>query len=357
VSQRIAIFGGSYNPPQSDHALLVQALLNRMHESDEVWVLPVVSHAFGKELLPYEHRAAMCEAMCKCIQRNCSIVGNRAKVVRREETYMIDTLEALRKEHPGVELVLAVGGDVLHDTSKWHRWDDITKLATIMPFVRKGETVPEGFEPLDVGSRGYSSTEIREQLAKGDLTHLLGDHGKLPSAVLDYIEEHNLYGYTKPTWEPSCQLDTVLLTLTEVTRAAKPGEPFQLTGDVHRVYRVSPDPWKDRVAAKEDAQLAVKFHIVRDNQVHQDTHRQYRRWLCRQTDAWAQGKKFEEPEPVAFGPLMVYFKVGGEPLAHRFNAVDYLGCVEEYEFFLCGPVPDATQGIFGSLFGFGGRLF
>jgi len=194
VGPRIIIFGGSFNPPHADHALLIQALLNWMHESDEVWVVPVVAHAFNKQLLPYEHRAAMCEAMCKSIRRDDSMIGKQAEIVRREETYMVDTLEALRKERPGVELVLAIGGDVLCDTLKWHRWDDITKLATILPFVRKGETVPEGFEPLDVGSRGFSSTEIREQLAKGDLTHIIGEGAKLSSAVFDYIEEHGLYG-------------------------------------------------------------------------------------------------------------------------------------------------------------------
>ena len=60
---RVCIYGLSANPPTGEggHATIVSHL-RRMF--DEVWVLPVYTHAFESKhnnMAPYEHRKAMCE--------------------------------------------------------------------------------------------------------------------------------------------------------------------------------------------------------------------------------------------------------------------------------------------------------
>ena len=56
---RTAFFGGSFNPPHVGH-FLAAAWVLCSGEVDEVWMVPCYKHAFGKALLPYEHRLAMC---------------------------------------------------------------------------------------------------------------------------------------------------------------------------------------------------------------------------------------------------------------------------------------------------------
>ena len=57
---RVALLGGSFNPPHLGHALLAQAVL-AVAEVDAVWVLPTAEHPFGKALAPLSDRMAMCE--------------------------------------------------------------------------------------------------------------------------------------------------------------------------------------------------------------------------------------------------------------------------------------------------------
>jgi nicotinate-nucleotide adenylyltransferase len=57
---RIALFGGSFNPPHVAHQLVALYVLETQ-PIDELWIVPVYTHALGKQLADYEHRVAMCE--------------------------------------------------------------------------------------------------------------------------------------------------------------------------------------------------------------------------------------------------------------------------------------------------------
>src|SRR4051812_49552829 len=59
----IALFGGSFDPPHVGH-LLAAAYVLATEPVGELWLVPVNEHPFGKRLAaPFEHRAALCEAM------------------------------------------------------------------------------------------------------------------------------------------------------------------------------------------------------------------------------------------------------------------------------------------------------
>jgi len=163
---RIALFGGSFNPPHKGH-LDVMLWLQRERAAlglDEVWILPTVNHAFGKELLPFEVRQDLIlgilgtEFMARPIHR----------VVRREETYTADLLENLQRERPGDVFRPVLGADILHERHKWHRWEDILRLSDPIFVSRVGYTPPDGFQVHQVNAADPSSTDIRTRLAKGD---------------------------------------------------------------------------------------------------------------------------------------------------------------------------------------------
>ncbi|MCI0570479.1 MAG: nicotinate-nicotinamide nucleotide adenylyltransferase, partial [Myxococcaceae bacterium] len=60
----VAILGGSFNPPHVGH-LLAAHFVRATQAVDEVWLMPSFRHPFGKALAPFEHRLAMCEALCR----------------------------------------------------------------------------------------------------------------------------------------------------------------------------------------------------------------------------------------------------------------------------------------------------
>jgi len=187
---RVALFGGSFNPPHVAHQLVGLYVLETQ-PVDEVWFVPVFEHVFGKPLAPFEDRIAMCELAAAAL-------GPRAKVSRAEEelakrpgfagSRTLDLIEHLRATH-AIELRLVIGTDILGETPKWHRWDDVVKAAPPIIIGRAGH-LPAGITATGVAMPEISSTEIRAQLAAG---HPEAVAALVPASVLWYIAGHNLY--------------------------------------------------------------------------------------------------------------------------------------------------------------------
>lgn len=188
--RRIALFGGSFNPPHIAHALVGLYVLETQ-PVDELWLVPVYAHPFGKDLAPFEDRVAMCELVARAL-------GPRAKVSRAEQELaarpgftvsrtldLIDHLSA-----PDVALRLVVGADILGETDQWHRWDDVVARAPLIAIGRAGFAVPPGSTVTGVTMPEISATRIRALLAAGAPEA----EALLSRAVLRYIADHDLYG-------------------------------------------------------------------------------------------------------------------------------------------------------------------
>jgi len=55
---KIALFGGSFNPPHNDHLKVINSVLEKKLV-DEVWIIPCKDHPFEKELAPFKNRFEM----------------------------------------------------------------------------------------------------------------------------------------------------------------------------------------------------------------------------------------------------------------------------------------------------------
>ena len=185
AERRVAVFGGSFNPPHVAHLLAaVYALASA--PIDAVLVVPVFQHPFAKELAPYDDRLEMCRLALEWVP------GVEVSTVERElggESLTLRTLEHLAAQHPSWSLRLLVGADVLPDLPKWHRFDRIAEIAPPIILGRVGVSpahagVPEPVLP------GVSSTEVRAAIGEGKLDAV---RDLLPSAVASYIDRRALY--------------------------------------------------------------------------------------------------------------------------------------------------------------------
>jgi nicotinate-nucleotide adenylyltransferase len=184
---RVAVFGGSFNPPHAAHQLVALYVLETQ-PVDELWIVPTFAHPFGKPLAAFEDRVAMCELAAAAL-------GGRALVSRAERdlaerpgfvaSRTLDLLEHLCAA--GHELRLVIGADILHDTAKWYRWDDVAGLAPPIVVGRGGYDDAAG---VGIAMPELSSTRIRELAAAGRYDEL---RPLVPHAVLRYIAERNLY--------------------------------------------------------------------------------------------------------------------------------------------------------------------
>jgi nicotinate-nucleotide adenylyltransferase len=179
--RRVAVFGGSFNPPHVSHVLAAAYVL-ATQPVDEVLVVPAFDHPFGKSLVSFEHRFAMCERAFADLRRVA------ISPIERElggESRTLYTLQALRKRHPDWALRLVVGSDILNEQHKWFAWGEVVALAPLIVLGRAGHTAEGAPAPVlpDVASR-----EIRVALARGE-----EPTAWVPQSVLAYVREHGLY--------------------------------------------------------------------------------------------------------------------------------------------------------------------
>jgi nicotinate-nucleotide adenylyltransferase len=179
---RVAIFGGSFNPPHVAHQMAALYVLETA-PVDELWLVPAVRHAFGKALAPFDDRMAMCA-------RAAAALGPRVRVsaIERElgdESRTLRTIRRLQQDHPGHRFSLVIGADLLGEVPSWLGGAELQRT---VPFIVVGRGGFPATAEAPVALPAVSSRQVRSALAAGQDVSAL-----VPRAVLDYISAHNLY--------------------------------------------------------------------------------------------------------------------------------------------------------------------
>lgn len=195
VVRRVALYGGSFDPPHNGHVLLATWALCRA-DLDELWLLPTASHVFGKSLSPFPDR-------CELITAAFSHLGPKVRIEPIEEhlpapSYTIQTLEALRRREPDAAFSLVMGEDVFASRHKWKRWDDVEKIIEGRILVvgragRESDTRTPAGTPgspvrFAVSLPDFSSTAVRNAVAAGTPWWWM-----VPEAVERLIVDKGLY--------------------------------------------------------------------------------------------------------------------------------------------------------------------
>lgn len=190
TGRRIGLYGASFDPPHIAHVFTVAWGLSAC-PLDEVWLVPVWRHAFGKDLTPYDDRVALCE-------RAFGLFGDRVRISHVEralgtregatENRTIDTVKHLIATDPDHRFALLMGTDLFQERHRWKAFDELERLVTMHVVGRGG--VPDPPDQL-VGPHlpPVSSTDIRARFARG-----ANVDGLVPRAVAAYVREKGLYG-------------------------------------------------------------------------------------------------------------------------------------------------------------------
>jgi nicotinate-nucleotide adenylyltransferase len=180
--KRIALYGGSFNPPHYSH-FFAAAWALCSGEVDEVWMIPCAEHAFGKALAPFHHRAEMCKLGASALSKRIRV--NEIESTLPPPNYTLYTIQHLQALHPDHRFRLLVGADILNETHAWHQFDRVIALAPLLVIGRIGVA---GTESYTIQLPPLSSTTIRQRLGAGeDVSEFL------PGPVLDYIQKNGLY--------------------------------------------------------------------------------------------------------------------------------------------------------------------
>ena len=154
---RIALFGGSFDPPHLGH-VLAATYAHVVGEVDEVWVLPTANHPWGKPLSPWAQRWALCQAAFGLLP----FVRLRDDEQGNARGYTIDLVETLRARDPAARWALVGGSDMRADLPRWHRGEELARLVEVIVVPRRGfdDAHPAALPAI-------SSTAIRELAAQG----------------------------------------------------------------------------------------------------------------------------------------------------------------------------------------------
>ena len=192
---RVALFGGSFDPPHAGHLALAIAAADAF-ALDRVLVAPVGRQPLkpGGHSESFLDRLAMVSLACAADSR---LVPSDLDAPRSDgqPNFTADTLRALHGMVPDAELFAIIGADAYLSISHWHEAPKLFELAQWIVVTRPGFILaPMPLAPagrvhwLETVHIDLSATELRERLHQGlDCTNLI------PPAVLAYIGTHGLY--------------------------------------------------------------------------------------------------------------------------------------------------------------------
>jgi nicotinate-nucleotide adenylyltransferase len=181
--ERVAFFGGSFNPPHVAHVLAVAYVLSTS-DVDRVLVVPTFRHPFAKALAPYDDRVTMCAKAMAWMPR---VEVSRVEEELGGESKTLRTLEHLASRNPRWRLRLMMGADLLAEAPRWFRFDAIQAIAPPLVLGRVGVDAADA--PLAV-LPAISSTDVRAKIAAArwdDLAALV------PRDVLEHVRARGLY--------------------------------------------------------------------------------------------------------------------------------------------------------------------
>lgn len=199
---RVALFGGTFNPPHRGHLSIARAAADAFH-LDAVLFAPA-----GRQPLKcsggstsFADRLAMTALACvDSGDRRLQYSILDAPRADGLPNYTVDTLAELERTHPFDTLFNLVGADSFLDLPRWREPSRLLELAEWIVAARPGFSLDD-LSPLgltaDQRSRVHLLRSTDEDISATDLRRRLqtGEdcHGVLPDAVSAYIRSHGLY--------------------------------------------------------------------------------------------------------------------------------------------------------------------
>ena len=190
---KIGIFGGSFNPIHSGHAIIAHHIITS-GAVDRLWLLvsPVNPLKVDKEQQVKDtDRLRMVEMVSRPLEH---VETSAFEFTMPKPSYTIDTLNALQAKFPDDEFYLVIGADNWVVFNRWRNSEEILTKYHLLVYPRLGYDVeiPEELRDrvtlVDAPIIELSSTMVRERLAKG-----LSVRYFVPDEVLGYIERNRLY--------------------------------------------------------------------------------------------------------------------------------------------------------------------
>jgi nicotinate-nucleotide adenylyltransferase len=197
---RVALFGGSFDPPHHGHIAIARAAADTF-ALDRVLFAPVGHQPLKSDATPapFADRLAMVDLACKADPR---FFPSEVDAPRPDgaPNYTVNALAVLSERMPEAQLFNLVGADSFLNLRRWHDPERLLELAEWIVVSRPGFALDDlsalrltarqrkRVHLLQTVHEDVAATDLRERLDRGDpCSDVLGP------AVAAYIKAHRLY--------------------------------------------------------------------------------------------------------------------------------------------------------------------
>jgi len=208
------IFGGTFDPLHHGHITPVIAAARIAGLAKVVYIPAATPPHRARPVASAAHRLAMVKlALAEVDAGDVELTVDDIELNRRGPSFTIDTVRELQQRDARAGYALLLGLDALLGFESWHRWAELQRAIHIIGIARPGWRAPASppawWRDAQVNSAAelrdacagkiftvesagvnISASAVRERLRAGDAD---GYRDCLPSGVVDYIREHNLY--------------------------------------------------------------------------------------------------------------------------------------------------------------------
>lgn len=174
---KIAIYGGSFNPPHLGHLEAARSVCEEI-DPDLLYIIPdhMPPHKEMDEISPEaEDRLTLCRLNFASLEK---AQVSDMELLRSGKSYTADTISRLREIHPEDELYLTLGSDMFLSFEDWYMYPYLLENCTLAVISREEDDAEALMEHKAYMEREYgakiellshealpmSSTEIRELL-------------------------------------------------------------------------------------------------------------------------------------------------------------------------------------------------
>lgn len=191
MSQKVGVFGGTFDPIHIGHLITTQYVLEK-RKLDKIIFVPcyISPHKTDKNSSNPIHRLNMLRLAIEDIPY---FDLTDYEIRKGNISYTYDTIVELRKTYNNIELIIGYDNLVVFD--KWHKPDKIVELAKLVVMKRvidkESGTKNKYFENaiiLDTPTIEISSSELRERIKNNLPVSFMA-----PPKVEEYIRKINLY--------------------------------------------------------------------------------------------------------------------------------------------------------------------
>ena len=189
---KLGLLGGMFDPIHIGHLRAAEIVREALGLEEVVFVPTGRPPHRGQPAAAGLDRYAM---VTLATAAELAFVPSDVEIAREGPSYTVETVALIRKQRPGVDVVLIVGSDNLPLIADWREPERLLELCTVAVVERPGSIpAPAGTLPAERVHRvegtalPIASRDLRERIRAGrSVRHLV------PGGVADYIEKRGLY--------------------------------------------------------------------------------------------------------------------------------------------------------------------